>query len=412
MSSSLRVAEPFVFASGAVARNRFFKSAMSEALAGRDNRVPVERMQRLYRAWAQGGAGVVVTGNVMVDRRALGEPGNVVIEDARDLEGLKRWASAGTERGAQLWMQLNHPGKQCPKGLNRESVSPSAIPFAKELRPFFATPRALTEGEIKDVIARFATGAALAREAGFSGVQIHGAHGYLVNQFLSPKHNVREDDWGGSAENRMRFAREVHRAIRAKCGRDFTVGVKLNSADFQRGGFTEEESLAVIDALTEDGIDCVEVSGGTYESAAMMGAGQSDRTRAREAYFLDFARKVRERSKVALVVTGGFRSIEGMEQALDERATDFIGVARPLACEPDLPERLLQRQSQGSAVRPVKTGIKFFDTRALPELSFYEAQLRRIADGQQLLDSPNGARALWEMAIYTVKNAGRRNRAS
>ncbi len=334
--STLRVAEPFTFASGARAHNRFFKSAMSEALAGRDNRVPVERMERLYRAWAQGGVGVIVTGNVMIDRRALGEPGNVALEDARDLDALSRWARAGTEQGAQLWMQLNHPGKQCPNGLNRESVAPSAVPFAKELRPFFATPRALTGDEVLALVERFAESAALAQKAGFSGVQIHGAHGYLVSQFLSPKHNVREDQWGGTAENRMRFVREVHRAIRAKCGAGFSVGVKLNSADFQRGGFTEEESLAVIEALATDGIDCVEVSGGTYESAAMMGAGQSERTRAREAYFIEFARKARERVKVALVVTGGFRTIEGMEQALSDGATDFIGLARPLASEPDL----------------------------------------------------------------------------
>lgn len=189
------------------------------------------------------------------------------------------------------------------------------------------------------------------------------------------------------------------------------MGVKLNSADFQRGGFTEEESLAVIEALATDGIDCVEVSGGTYESAAMMGAGQSERTRAREAYFIEFARKARERVKVALVVTGGFRTIEGMEQALSDGATDFIGLARPLASEPDLCARLLRGQARASSVTQVKTGIAFVDKRALPEISYYEAQIRRIAEGAPLLESPSGPRALWEMAIYAIKSAGRRNRA-
>ncbi|MFO0563506.1 MAG: NADH:flavin oxidoreductase/NADH oxidase family protein [Polyangiales bacterium] len=409
--ADLRVAEPFVFSNGARSKNRFFKSAMSEALAGDDNRVPVERMERLYGAWARGGTGIIVTGNVMVDRRALGEPGNVVVEDARDSEALARWARFGTKTGAQLWMQLNHPGKQCPIGLNRESVAPSAVPFAKELRALFATPRALEEREIRALIERFATSAAIVREAGFSGVQIHGAHGYLVSQFLSPKHNVRDDDWGGTPAKRMRFVREVYAAIRRKCGADFTIGVKLNSADFQRGGFTEDESLAVIEALSDDGINCVEISGGTYEAAAMMGAKQSERTREREAYFIDFARKVREKVKTPLVVTGGFRTLDGMEKALASGATDFIGLARPLASEPDLPDRLLRGEATASKVAPVKTGIGFVDSRALPEISFYEAQIRRIADGQPLLDSPNGARALWEMAIYAVKNAGRRNRA-
>lgn len=407
--ASLRVAEPFVFASGARANNRFFKSAMSEALARGDNHAPVERMERLYRAWAEGGAGVLVTGNVMIDRSALGEPGNVALEDARDLESFRRWARAGTAQGAQLWMQLNHPGKQSPAGLNRETVAPSAVPFSGEMRALFATPRALTEDEIRALIERFATSAALAREAGFSGVQIHGAHGYLVSQFLSPKHNVRQDAWGGSAENRRRFALEIYRAIRGKCGADFTIGIKLNSADFQRGGFSEDESLAVIEALVAEGIHCVEISGGSYESAAMMGAGQQrESTRAREAYFLDFARRVRERVKVALVVTGGFRSLDGMEQALDDGATDFIGLARPLASEPDLPARLLSGQARASAVTQVKTGIGFVDRRALPEISFYEAQIRRIADGEPLLRSPSGPRALWEMTKYALGSTGRK----
>ncbi len=412
---ALRSSEPFVLPCGARAKNRFFKAAMSEALAGSDGRVPVERMERLYGAWASGGSGVVLTGNVMIDRRAISEPGNVVLDDASDREGFARWARAGSAHGAQLWMQLNHPGKQAPAALNRETVAPSAIGYSAEMKAVFRTPRALTSAEILALIERFATSAALAREAGFSGVQIHGAHGYLVSQFLSPKHNVREDEWGGGAENRMRFAREVYRAIRDKCGRDFVVAVKLNSADFQRGGFTEDESLAVIEALARDGIDCVEVSGGTYEAAAMMGSSkgspQGERSRAREAYFLEFAAKVRAKVRVPLAVTGGFRTVDGIERALSDGATDFIGLARPLACEPDWPARVLRGESRESVVRPVKTGVRFFDERALPELSFYEAQLRRIADGETPLTSTTGAKALWEMTKYAMKTAGTRRRA-
>lgn len=413
--TALRSSEPFTLPCGARAKNRFFKAAMSEALAGGDGRVPVARMERLYGAWAEGGAGVIVTGNVMIDRRAISEPGNVVLEDRSDLEGFSRWARAGRARNAQLWMQLNHPGKQAPANLNAETVAPSAIGYTAEMKAVFRTPRALTGDEIRAIVERFATSAAIAREAGFSGVQIHGAHGYLVSQFLSPKHNVREDEWGGTAENRMRFAREVYRAIRSKCGLDFVVAVKLNSADFQRGGFTEEESLAVIEALAKDGIDCVEVSGGTYEAAAMMGsekaAPQSERSRAREAYFIEFATKARARVSVPLAVTGGFRTVDGIERALADGATDFIGLARPLACEPDWPSRVMRGESRESAARPVKTGVKFFDERALPELSFYEAQLRRIADGEAPLTSTTGAKALWEMTKYALKTAGTRRRA-
>lgn len=407
----LRVARPLPLPCGQTVKNRFFKAAMSEGLAGPDHRVPARRMERLYGTWAAGGAAILVTGNVMIDRRALGEPGNVALEDARDRDALARWARAGSAHGAALWMQLNHPGKQAPKGLNAETVAPSAVPFEPELRPFFATPRALEAREILALVERFATSAAIAREAGFAGVQIHGAHGYLVSQFLSPKHNLRDDEWGGDPARRARFVMEVYRGIRAKCGRDFAIGVKLNSADFQRGGMSEDESLAVIDALAREGVDCVEISGGTYESAAMMGAGQSERSRAREAYFLSFARRVRACTRVPLAVTGGFRTVDGIERALGEDATDFIGLARPLASEPDWPARVLRGEATESVVRPLSTGVRFFDERALPELSFYAAQLRRIADDEPLLDQPTGARALWEMTKFAVRTAGTRLRA-
>jgi len=297
MTSSLSPAQilsqPFTLPNGAVVKNRLAKSAMSEALGTTDNHV-TDGLATLYRRWADGGIGLLITGNVMIDRRALGEPNNVALEDESDLELLKQWADAGTRNGTQLWMQINHPGKQVPKGLNAESVAPSAIPFGKEIAAFFATPRELTEAEILDIIARFGRTAAIAQKAGFSGVQIHGAHGYLVSQFLSGHHNQRTDQWGGNAENRRRFVLEVFKAIRAQTGPDFPVGIKLNSADFQKGGFTEEESLDVIRALSEAGIDMIEISGGTYEAPAMAGVKEvpvKDSTRRREAYFLEFAEK-------------------------------------------------------------------------------------------------------------------------
>jgi 2,4-dienoyl-CoA reductase-like NADH-dependent reductase (Old Yellow Enzyme family) len=188
--------QPLRLPCGAVLANRQLKSAMSESLATYDNRI-TDALVRLYERWAQGGIGVCVTGNVMVDRRALGEPGNVVLEDDRDMALLQRWAEAGRGHNTAIWMQLNHPGKQVPRGLNREAVSPSAVPFRPDLQRFFATPRALEAKEIEELVTRFATSAAFAKRAGFSGVQIHGAHGYLVSQFLSPHHNIREDAWGG-----------------------------------------------------------------------------------------------------------------------------------------------------------------------------------------------------------------------
>lgn len=175
-------------------KNRFFKAAMSETLATKDNN-PTEALVNLYGRWAQGGAGLLMSGNVMIDRDALGEPGNVVIEDERDLAILTKWAKAGTQFDTQLWMQLNHPGKQSPKTLSRNPVAPSAIPISGDVKDFFNTPRALTTEEIWDIIKRFGKAAYIAKKAGFTGVQIHAAHGYLINQFLSPHHNQRTDEW-------------------------------------------------------------------------------------------------------------------------------------------------------------------------------------------------------------------------
>ena len=210
-------------------------------------------LARLYGAWADGGMGVCVTGNVMIDRGALGEPGNVVIEDAQHLAALKAWARAAIRNGTQCWVQLNHPGRQAPRGLNRETVAPSAVPFRQDMQAFFATPRALTRAEVRGLINRFGKAARIVKKAGFTGVQIHGAHGYLVSQFLSPHSNQRTDDWGGTPEKRRRFVLAVYQAMRKAVGPDFPIGIKLNSADFQRGGFTEEESLDTIRALAAAG---------------------------------------------------------------------------------------------------------------------------------------------------------------
>lgn len=381
MAAANALGQPFTLKNGSVIKNRFAKSAMSEGLGSVDLRV-TDALPRLYQRWADGGTGLIITGNVMIDRRHLGEPNNVVLEDDRDMPKLKAWASAARRQGAQVWMQLNHPGKQTPRMLNSDPVAPSAIPFRKDMQAMFGTPRALSEAEILDIIGRFATAARLAKDAGFNGVQIHGAHGYLVSQFLSPHHNQRTDAWGGPLENRMRFVLEVYKAIRAATGDDFNIGIKLNSADFQRGGFGEDDSVLVAQALAELGIDLIEVSGGTYEAPAMATGQVKSSTRAREAYFLEFAETLRARIDVPLMVTGGFRSGAGMAAALASGACDLIGLARPLAVEPDLPARILAGEEVTSVVRPIRTGIRKIDEMALMEVSWYERQLHRMGKGK------------------------------
>ena len=365
-------------------KNRVIKGAMSEALANSAGE-PNHLHLGLYEAWAKGGLGCAITGNVMVDARAKNEPGVVIVETERDLAKLKQWADLGKQHGMVQLIQLSHPGRQCPKGLNKETVAPSAVPFSAMLATTFATPRALREDEILDLIQRFATSAVICEKAGFEGVQLHGAHGYLISEFLSPLTNKRTDQWGGSIENRTRFLLEIYKAVRAATSESFIISVKLNSADFQKGGITEEEVISVFKAIDEAGIDLIEISGGTYEAPAMAGAKSNQRkesTIAREAYFLDFAEKIRKEVKCKLMVTGGFRTVKGMNAALESGACDFIGIARPLAVETDLTDRLIAGQDVKYAVNPIKTGIPFVDKMAIMEIIWYAAQFKAIGEGK------------------------------
>ena len=363
-------------------QNRFYKAAMSEILAN-ENHAPTEIMVKLYRRWAQGQPGLLITGNVMIDRRALGEPRNVVVEDTRDIDMLTAWAEAGNQNGTQIWMQINHPGKQSPKSLSPHPVAPSAIPLTGNIASYFAPPRALTQEEIREIVQRFATTAAIAQEAGFAGVQIHAAHGYLISQFLSPHHNQRTDEYGGSLENRMRFLEEVYEAIRQKTGQDFPIGIKLNSADFQQGGFSEEESMQVMKKMEDIGIDLIEISGGNYESPKMMQG--TKRTQEREAYFLDFAERVRKLLKTPLVVTGGFRTEKAMQEALESGATDLVGLARPFALNPDLPKAIAKGTYRPIFVNPMQTRRSLSDknTKSLLALFWYQQQFLLIGKGKK-----------------------------
>jgi 2,4-dienoyl-CoA reductase-like NADH-dependent reductase (Old Yellow Enzyme family) len=388
---------PLVLPCGAVIKNRWMKSAMSEGLASKHHQV-TDSLVELYRVWAQGGAGLLISGNVMIDHRALGEPRNVVIENEQGISMLQAWAQAGTQNGAHFWLQLNHPGKQSPKVLSPVPVAPSAVPFEGKLAKFFGTPRALTETEIYDVIVRFGESARIAKLAGFTGVQIHGAHGYLISQFLSPKHNQRRDQWGGPIDHRMRIVIEVYQQIRRQVGPDFPIGIKLNSADFQKGGFTEDESAYVILTLSKLGIDLIEISGGTYESPAMTGANSSHIPdgSTREAYFIEFAQKVKKLSHCPIALTGGFRSVPGMKQAITDQATDLIGIARAFVLEPHLPLKIMDQQPIDIKKELIRTGLPWIDRQSILENIWYEQQLARIGKGK----SPDRNRSAW-LTLWT-----------
>ena len=402
------LAQPIELRCGVHIKNRFFKSAMHEAMADRDH-APTERFAALYRQWAEGGAGVLMTGNVMVDHTQLGEPGNVALEDDSNLAPFRSWAEAGTVNGMQCWMQLNHPGRQSPATINPHPWAPSAGKLEGEYGKFFAEPRELDRAQIHDIQQRFATAARLAKQAGFTGVQLHGAHGYLINQFLSPLDNQRTDEYGGSLDNRMRFLVETYQAVREAVGSDFPVAVKLNSSDGQEGGFSEDESLTVIQRLADLGVDLVEISGGTLEKPTFSTNTGDKEDSARGVYFSDFATRVKQLDLHGPVVclTGGFRTPADMEDALEQGITDMIGIARPLVLQPDMPQHILDGDIEPTnrfKLPWITTGVKSLDKafNGVLVISWFELQMNRIGTGKNPDPNIGGMRAL----LFALKQHG------
>jgi 2,4-dienoyl-CoA reductase-like NADH-dependent reductase (Old Yellow Enzyme family) len=396
--SKTNISDNLMLPCGATIKNRIGKSAMSENM-GSKGFVSNRSFETLYGRWADGGTGLLITGNVMVDQRALGEAHNVVIEKGINDPCLKLWANAGRKNDTHIWVQLNHPGKQSPKFLSKLPVAPSAIPLKKPLSRVFNTPRELSESEILEIIERFAFAAKVCKESGFTGVQIHGAHGYLVSQFLSPTHNQRTDKWGGTIENRMRFVSEIYTAIRVEVGPDFPISIKLNSADFQKGGFTMEDSMKVVKHLSELGMDLIEISGGTYETPVMTGTNVKESTKAREAYFLDYCEEVRKIVKSPLMLTGGFRTSHGMNEALASGVCDMVGIARSLAINPDFSNELLSGKDVASLVKPLTTGFPFLDRTFPLEIVWYTDQIHLLGKGQDPNSKRSPLRSVFSMIL-------------
>jgi len=349
----VELSTPLKLPCGVVLPNRIVKAAMTEGLADPAGRATDEHV-RLYSRWARGGTGLLLTGNIQIDVRSLERPGNIRIEGPQDpdqMARLRALSSAGRGGGGQIWAQLSHSGRQAVASCCPAPVAPSAVPLAGSAYGDQPPPRALTEDEILDLIGRFGEAAAVCREAGFTGVQVHGAHGYLVNQFLSPATNLRTDAWGGALANRARFLLEVLRAVREAVGPDFPVALKLNSADFQAGGFSHAESMLVIELLNDEQLDLLELTGGTYEQLSMLGARAEQgadqqplraSTAAREAYFALYAAAARRVARMPLLSTGGFRRRSSMVGALNDGTCDLIGLGRPLVTDPDSSLKLLE----------------------------------------------------------------------
>ncbi len=383
MSSS--VFTSFTLPCGAILPNRLAKAAMEENMSD-EGQIPGQDMLRLYQRWAEGGTGLLITGNVMVDGRAMTGPGGIVLEKDSELAPFEAWAKAAKKNDTQVWMQINHPGRQVYAAMGGDVLSPSdvAIDLGKHSH-LFGKPKAMTHEDIRQLIQRFVDTALKAEQAGFDGIQVHGAHGYLISQFLSPLTNKRDDEFGGSIENRMRLLIAIIEAIRAKVSAKFAVAVKINSADFQRGGFDADDAKTVILALNALEVDLVELSGGSYESPAMQGnaaekTAKDGRSLQREAYFLEFAKEIAQVATMPIMTTGGVRRLAIAEDVL-ANGIDIVGMGTALAMNPSLPNDW-KENSKISAHDP---SVQWKDKTlsSIATMAVIKRQLQRMGKGRE-----------------------------
>ncbi|OTA70716.1 FMN-linked oxidoreductase [Hypoxylon sp. EC38] len=381
--------EPVKFEfSGKVAKNRFYKASMAEDLASWSPRnveergIPTKEMIELYRRWGENEWGIIATGNFDIDFEELGGVGDGIITpqcppSGPRFEAFKELAAAAKAHGSLIIGQLNHPGRQLFAKIKKDTFSASAIQHPPKMAEY-ARPREATKADIARVIDGFAHAAEYLQEAGWDGIQLHGAHGYLIAQFLSERTNQRTDEYGGSLENRMRLVLEIGQEIKRRIKPGFIVGIKLNSVEFQDKGITPAEAKVLCKKLEELNFDYVELSGGNLEDFGYNSRKES--TIKREAYFLEFVRDiVPHLSKTKKFLTGGFRTTAAMVKALD--ILDGIGLGRPAAQEPRLPNDILS----GKVTAAIKPRDEIID-EFLIHLTAAGTQMRQIAKGQEPFD--------------------------
>jgi 2,4-dienoyl-CoA reductase-like NADH-dependent reductase (Old Yellow Enzyme family) len=342
-----RLFEPMTIGSLEV-RNRFVRSATAESLSDEEGR-PLPELTEMYRALARGGVGLIITGHAYVHsggrchKRMSGINDDDLVSDWQGVTAAVHAVDAGQGGGCKIAMQINHGGRQCdPAVVEGPLLAPSPIPLNADS----PLPQELNEREIAGLIRAYAEAAGRAQEAGFDAVQLHGAHGYLINAFHSPASNWRRDAWGGNLARRMRFLEEVVAAARDVVGDEYPLFIKLGTMDFVRDGLTEKEGLEIVRHLADVGLDAVEISGGIGPGNTRAGIQRVDQ----EAYFVPLARKARYKTDLPILLVGGVRSREVMDRILDEGTADFISLCRPLIREPDLPNRIRDGQAKATCV--------------------------------------------------------------
>ncbi|KAI5276108.1 NADPH dehydrogenase [Aureobasidium subglaciale] len=416
MNTLGEVATSLTLPSGLVLPNRLVKAAMAERLA--NNGQAKSELITVYETWGQGGWGAIMTGkqlpaptyrkeklmysgNVMVDERFMNSAKDTTSQNSKSTAEVETWrqiANGIKSQGALAIMQINHPGRQAgagSRGFFEKNIAPSAIAlnFGDNLvargivKLMFGSPAEMTVAQIQTVVHQFVDAAKFAQKVGFDGVTVHAAHGYLLSDFLSPKSNVRTDAYGDTPEKRAKIVVDIVEATRKAVGPDFSISVKLNSAD-QQYDAGSDAVLHQIDTLVAQNIDFLEISGGSYENPKMMSSeapSQSARTRNREAFFLDFALAVRERHpKLHLMLTGGFRTRTGMNSALQTKGCDLIGIGRPAAMLPDFP-RSIVGIGAGKDISDAEAGLQLHKVKEswlAKQLPFPQLQ-RSLAGGAE-----------------------------
>jgi 2,4-dienoyl-CoA reductase-like NADH-dependent reductase (Old Yellow Enzyme family) len=382
--------KPLEFAfSKKTAQNRFLKGAMTERLSSWDAQnleargVPSKNLINVYRRWGEGEFGVILTGNVMFEYDHLEAAGNPIIPrgapyEGERFEGFKELATQSKKHGSLIVAQVSHPGRQVADNIQKNPISASDVQLEGNVMGMtFAKPRAATDEDIKNIIEGFAHAAEYLEKAGYDGVELHGAHGYLLAQFLAPSTNKRTDKYGGSLENRARIITEIGQEIRKRTSENFILSIKLNSVEFQDKGFGTEEAATLCKLLEDNSFDFVELSGGTYEQLAF--GHKRESTKKREAFFLEFAEKITPSlSKTRTYVTGGFKSAAAMVDALS--TVDGVGLARPVCLEPELPRQIINGEVH-AAINQLTDDNDFGATNVAAG-----TQIRQLGKDQQPID--------------------------
>ncbi|KAI1191450.1 NADH oxidase [Nemania serpens] len=383
------LAEPMVFPfSKRTVSNRFLKAATSERLASFDldnleaRGVPSPELINFYARYGRGGWGQILTGNVQISYTDLEAPGNAIVPPGAPFSGPRFDAFAALAAGAKahgslIVAQVSHPGRQARAEQQPHPISASAVPLVADAIGKFGVPRAATREDIAGVVEGFAHAAAYLERAGFDGIELHGAHGYLIAQFLSPTTNQRTDEYGGSLENRARLALEIAAAIKARVADNFVLGIKVNSVEFQDKGFTPEEAVLLCQLLEKAGFDYVETSGGTYEVGGFEHKKES--TMKRENYFIEFAERIAKAvSKTKVYTTGGLRTVDGMLSTIE--SVDGLGFGRTAIQEPSLAADILSGKITGA----MKSAVP--ETNFVAQLVTIGYVLHQVARGEEPAD--------------------------